>query len=79
MEGEERGTAREGLNPCLFYNGDIHLALLRGSFIGMKFPQAVFIKRCPYEAERKGEREKFFGTGVGEREYMLNIRNERAS
>ena len=77
---QEAGPARGGLTPlpCLFYNEDIHLALLGregGSFIRIKkFPCAAFIKR-------KEEREKCFRTRdrEGEGRYALNIWNERTS
>lgn len=62
--------AREGLTPHLhlFYNGDIHLALQRGSFFGMKkISREVFVKRCPHEAERKG-RERGGAGGASEQE-----------
>ena len=63
MEGTGSGGGEGRINPlpCLFYNEDIHLALLGregDSFIGIKkFPCAAFIKR-------KEEREKCFGTRV---------------
>ena len=74
MEGAGSGGGKGRINPlpCLFYNEDIHLALLGregDSFIGIKkFPCAAFIKR-------KEEREKCFGTRVGEGEgrYVVNI------
>lgn len=58
MEGEERGTARDGLNPCLFYNGDIHLALLRGSFIGMKSFPRQYLSKGALMRQKERERER---------------------
>ena len=67
MEGAGSGGGKGRINPlpCLFYNEDIHLALLEregDSFIGIKkFPCAAFIKsrrRGKNTSELEPEKEK---------------------
>lgn len=52
--GGAGGAAQEGLTPVCSIKEIFILPCGGGFHWNEKFPHAVFIKRCPHEAERKG-------------------------